>query len=94
VGEVRRHAWDSIKNPVGFLKNLAKTFRARTKVTIAPKTAREIKATNYRCPICGSRTLGEGARLVDGKISPCSCASEEYIARERIRGVFPQEKAP
>lgn len=38
---------------------------------------------NYRCGLCGSRVPGEGARLIDGKCVPCSCASPEWIAHQR-----------
>jgi hypothetical protein len=94
AAEARKHAWSSITNPVGFLKSLAKRFRAKTQVSSPPLTAAEADAKNYRCDICGSPARGQGARLIDGKEVPCSCASPEYIAHQRARGVFAAEEPP
>ena len=93
VAEVRKHAQNPWRNPPGFLRNLSKSFLAKTRPAGAPITAAQAAERNYRCPICGSRNPGEGARLVDGKFVPCSCATEEYISRERERprGVFAEE---
>lgn len=88
AADVRAHSWDRIKNPVGFLKNRAKNFRAITRRSTAPVTAAEAAVQNYRCPICSSRTPGEGARIVSGRWEPCTCAGPEYIQRQRARGVF------
>jgi hypothetical protein len=51
----------------------------------------EAEERDYQCPLCSSRVRGEGARLVDGKVVPCSCASAEYVARLRERGTFARE---
>lgn len=91
VEEVRRHSWNRVTNPVGFLKSLAKKFRTKTQLASAPVTAAQEVAKNYRCNICGSRSPGEGARLIAGKAVPCSCASPEYIVRQRARRVFAEE---
>lgn len=92
VAEARQHSWSRIKNPVGFLKSLAKKFRAKTQRASAPITAAEAEEKNYRCSSCGSRVRGEGAILdVNGKPAPCRCASPEYIARMRERGIFSEE---
>jgi len=92
VAEVRKHARNGWRNPPGFLRDLSKRFRAKTRLAGAPVTAAEAAEQSYRCQFCGSRTPGEGALLIDGKkVAPCSCASEDYIARERARGVFTQE---
>jgi Helix-turn-helix domain len=92
VEEARQHSWSRITNPVGFLKSLARKFRARTRLASAPVTADEWEARNYRCQVCDSRTPGEGALLVNGALVPCSCANCEWIARQRARGVFAAEK--
>jgi len=90
--EARRHDWPRIKNPTGFLKNLARNFRARVQPASAPVTAAEAAAKNYQCPVCFSRTPGEGIRQGnDGNLVPCQCASPEYIARQRARGIFAEE---
>jgi hypothetical protein len=94
VAEARGHDWKRITNPTGFLKKLAKNFRARTQPASAAITAAEAAAKNYRCPICHSAVRGEGVVLGnDGKPTPCSCASPEYVDRQRARGVFEAEKA-
>jgi hypothetical protein len=91
VTEARGHSWDRISNPVAFLKDLAKNFRAKVQPTSPPVTAAEAREKNYRCPKCGSRVRGQGAVLIVGKVAPCSCASPEWITRQRARGVFPEE---
>jgi hypothetical protein len=94
LAEVRKHAWNKVKNPVGFLKSLAKEFRRKTQLASAPVTAAEAEEKNYRCPTCGSRERGAGAVLdANGKAAPCVCASPEYIVRQRERGVFSDEAA-
>ena len=94
VAEAQQHCWGRVKNPVGFLKSLAKQFRAKTQRASAPVTAAEAEEKNYRCPICSSLVRGEGAVLgPDGKERPCQCASPAYIKRLRERGVFPPEAA-
>jgi hypothetical protein len=91
VADIRGHAWDRITSPIGFLKNRAKKFRALTRATSRPVTAAEAAIKNYRCPLCSSTVPGEGARRIDGKTVPCSCASPEYVARQRARGVFAED---
>jgi hypothetical protein len=92
VLEVRKHAKNDWRNPAGFLRDLSKRFRAKTRSACAPVTAAEAEEKNYRCPHCSSRVRGEGVILDgNGKLAPCSCASPEYIARERERGVFAEE---
>jgi hypothetical protein len=93
VGEVKNHVENWWRNPAGFLRDLSKRFRAKTRSAGAPVTAAEAEEENYRCPICSSRVRGEGSRFIDGKFVPCSCASLEYIARQRERGVFGDETA-
>ncbi len=92
VLEVRKHAKNDWRNPPGFLRDLSKRFRAKTRPASAPVTAAEAEEKNYRCPHCSSRVRGEGAILdANGNPAPCSCASPEYIARQRERGVFAME---
>ena len=92
VADVRRHSWDKIKNPVGFLKNRAKKFRALTQVSRAPVTAAQAAEKDYRCPVCASTVRGEGAVIgADGKWWACRCASPEWVARQRARGVLAEE---
>lgn len=92
VAEVRKHAENQWRNPAGFLRDLSKRFRAKTRPASAPVTAAEADEKNYRCEHCSSRVRGEGVILdANGKLAPCSCASPEYIARERERGVFAME---
>jgi hypothetical protein len=92
VLEVRKHAKNDWRNPPGFLRDLSKRFRAKTRPASAPVTAAEAEEKNYRCPHCSSRVRGEGAILdANDKPAPCSCASPEYIARQRERGVFAME---
>jgi hypothetical protein len=90
VAEVRKHAPNDWRNPAGFLRDLSKRFRAKTRPAADPVTAAEAAARAYQCSICRSRTPGEGALLQEGVSVPCECASQEYIARMRARGIFPQ----
>ena len=94
VAEFRGHAWDRVKNPVGFLKHFSKKFRAKTQPANAPVTAAEAAARDYQCPACFSKKPGEGSRLEAGRAVPCECASPEYIARQRERGLFEPEATP
>jgi hypothetical protein len=90
--EVRKHVNNEWRNPAGFLRDLSQRFRAKTRLAGAPVTAAEAEEKNYRCQLCGSRARGEGAILdATGKPVPCCCASPEYIARQRERGVFAGE---
>jgi len=92
---VREHAKNEWRNPAGFLRDLSKRFVAKTRRASRPKTAAEADAENYQCKICASRTPGEGAVPgSDAKFQPCACASQEYITRQRARGVFAEEVAP
>jgi len=92
AADARGHSWGRITNPVGFLKNRAKNFRAMTLASMPPVTAAEAADRTYKCPFCDSRVRGEGVRLIDGKLVPCSCASPEYVSHQRERGVFSEEK--
>jgi hypothetical protein len=90
--EVRKHVRNEWRNPPGFLRDFSQRFRAKTRLAGAPVTAAEAEEKNYRCEFCGSRIRGEGVILdANGKMAPCSCASPEYIARQRERGVFAGE---
>ena len=91
VVEVRKHVGNQWRNPPGFLRDLSKRIRGKNQAAGSPVTEAEAAARNYRCGICGSRTPGGGARLVDGKAIPCSCASPEWVAHQRTRGVFTEE---
>jgi len=92
VAEVRKHAVNEWRNPAGFLRDLSKRFRAKTRAAAGPVTAAEAVARDYRCHKCFSKTPGEGAiRTVDGQWEPCACASPEWIARQRERGIFAPE---
>jgi hypothetical protein len=92
VSELRKHAKNAWRNPPGFLRDLSRRFRAKTRTAVRPKTAAEAAAESYKCPSCASRVPGEGAlRDPDGRFVPCFCASSEYIARQRGRGVFTEE---
>jgi hypothetical protein len=92
VAELKKHHIDgNWRSPSGFLRDLSKRFRSKTRVASAPVTAIEAEEKNYRCSICASTVHGEGARLIDGKFVPCSCANQEYISRKRKQGVFSEE---
>jgi hypothetical protein len=91
VGDVRGHARGRITSPEGFLKNRAKKFRGLTQVSRPPVTAAEAADKGYRRQFCASPERGKGVLLVGGKEVPCSCASEEYVAHLRTRGIFPAE---
>jgi hypothetical protein len=92
VAVVRTHLGGNWDNPPGLLRYLSKNFRTQTLPASRPVTAAEAEEKNYRCPFCGSHVRGEGAILnANNKPAPCRCASPEYIARQRERGVFPAE---
>lgn len=92
VAEVKKHAQNPWRNPPGFLRDLSRRYRARTRVAGAAVTAAEAEAKNYRCSLCKSTVRGEGAVLdSQGKAIPCTCASPEWVARQRARGVFAEE---
>jgi len=92
VGALRSHSQNEWRNPAGFVRDLSKRFRSKTQVAADPVTAAEADERNYRCSICYSRTRGEGAISgADGKLMPCTCASPEWIARQRARGIFAEE---
>jgi hypothetical protein len=93
VAEAKGHLQNKLYNPAGFLRDLSKRFRSKTQASSEPVTAAEAAARDYRCEVCGSTTPGEGVRFVDGKFAPCSCASPEYIDRQRSRGVFVEKTA-
>jgi len=88
------HIQNDWRNPAGFLRDFSKRFRSKTRVAAPAVTAAEAEARDYQCQICHSKTPGVGAVLVDGKEVPCSCASAEYIARHRARGIFAREEPP
>jgi len=95
VAEVRKHSANEWRNPAGFLRDLSKRFRTKIRTAPEPVTAAEAAAKNYRCSACHSRTPGEGAVPAEGgKLAPCVCASPEWIAAQRARGVFPPETDP
>lgn len=91
VSGLQSHLAGNWKNPAGFLRDLSKKFRAKNQPASDPITATEAAEKNYKCGVCGSTVRGEGARLIDGKPVPCSCASPEWITRQRARGVFAEE---
>jgi hypothetical protein len=91
VAEVKKHTQNEWRNPPGFLRNLSQRYRAKTCVAGSPITAAELVAQKYRCGVCGSRTPGEGALLIEGKPAACTCANPEWIARQQARGVFSGE---
>jgi hypothetical protein len=89
VAEVKKHARNEWRIPAGFLRDLSRHFRSKTQTAGSPVTAAEAAEKKYQCPQCRSRVRGEGAVLdVHGKAVPCVCATEEYIARQRARGIF------
>jgi hypothetical protein len=88
VEEIRRHSGNDWRNPAGFLRDLSKKFRTKTRSSAAALTAAEAEERVYRCPKCGSRKRGEGALLEGGRVTPCECASPEYIEHLRSRGVL------
>jgi len=89
VSGLRSHLAGNWKNPAGFIRSLSKKFRSKSQTASDPVTAAEAEERSYRCESCGSRVRGEGAILTpDGKPAPCECATQEYIARQRARGVF------
>jgi hypothetical protein len=81
VAEARRHSWSRVTNPIGFLKSLAKSFRAKSQLASAPVTAAEAEERDYQCPKCFSRIRGEGVRLEGTKTVSCECASPEYVRK-------------
>jgi hypothetical protein len=86
------HIRSEWRTPAGFLRDFSKRFRSKTRVAGRPITAAEAEARDYQCKICYSKTPGEGILQGDnGTFKPCSCASPEYIARQRERGVLPPE---
>jgi len=91
VEEIRKHAGNKWINPAGFLLDLSKKFRAKTRIAAASVTASEAAVRDYQCSICHSRVPGEGAIRRDGVSVPCECASPEYVAHQRARGIFPPE---
>ena len=92
VAKVKKsHLHGNWRNPAGFLRDLSKRFRSKTRPASAPVTAAEAEEKNYRCQFCDSRVRGEGALLIDGKLVPCTCASPEWIERKRERGIFALE---
>jgi hypothetical protein len=91
VAEVKKHVGNRWRNPAGFIRNLSQCFRLKTQPASDPVMAAEAEEKNYRCLLCSSRVRGEGVILTNGKEAPCSCASPEYIARLRARGVFQAE---
>jgi hypothetical protein len=91
VSLLKKHIAGNWLNPPGFVRHLSQRYRSKTRVAGAPVTAAEAAAKNYRCEICSSKTPGEGIVFADDKFAPCSCASPEYIERERARGTFPPE---
>ncbi|HEV2200004.1 MAG TPA: hypothetical protein VGR73_09285 [Bryobacteraceae bacterium] len=94
VAAVRKQARNKWRNPAGFLRDQSRNFRAKTRVAARPVTAAEAAARDYQCLKCFSRTPGEGAVLDgDGKPVPCTCASPEWVARQRARGIFGPEIA-
>ena len=87
------HIQSEWRSPAGFLRDFAKRFRSKTRVASRPMTAAEAEARDYQCKICFSKMPGEGILQGDnGTLKQCSCASPEYIARQRERGTFPPEK--
>lgn len=92
VDELKKHHLQgNWRNPAGFLIDFSRRYRSKIRSASAPLTAAEAEEKNYRCLICSSTVRGEGVRLVDDKLVPCSCASHEYISRERERGIFSEE---
>ncbi|HXP86856.1 MAG TPA: hypothetical protein VN841_19160 [Bryobacteraceae bacterium] len=77
VLEVRKHAQNEWRNPPGFLRDLSRRFRAKTRAAGRPVTAAEAEERSYKCPTCFSTKRGEGAMLRDGKWEPCTCASAD-----------------
>ena len=61
VVEVRKHTPNDWRNPPGFLRDLSKRFRTKTRRASTPLTVAEVVAKNYQCSVCHSKTPGEGA---------------------------------
>ncbi len=94
VSGLKTHLAGNWKNPAGFLCSLSRNFLSKSQPAADPVTAAEAADRNYRCPLCHSTVRGEGVVLgPNGKPVPCSCASPEYIERQRGRGVFAKETA-
>ena len=95
VEEVRKHTGNKWTNPPGFLRDLSKRFRAKTREAPVPITAAEAASRSYQCPKCFSKEPGEGVMLgVENNPIPCICASAEYIARQVERGFLKREPSP
>ena len=92
VAEVRKHVGGNWRNPAGFLRDLSKRFRLKTLAASAPISAAEALVRDYRCPICYSRTPGQGAIVEGGRSIPCTCAGADWVAEMRSRGVFSPEE--
>jgi hypothetical protein len=93
VADVGKHVQNEWRNPAGFLRDRSKPFHAKTRPAARPVTAAIAAAEAYRCPHCHSTIPGEGAVPGEGgTFVPCSCASPDYVARQRARGVFPPEE--
>jgi hypothetical protein len=91
AAEVKKHFRGDWRNPPGFLRDLSKRFRSKTRPAAAPVTAEEAEARDYQCQLCHSRVPRQGAILRGGQSLPCACAGLEWIAEMRARGVFPPE---
>ena len=91
LAEAKKHLGNRLSNPAGFLRDLSKRFRAKTRPAGAPVTAAEAEEKAYKCPLCFSTIRGEGLRLVDRRAVPCECASAEYIARHTELGTFAKD---
>jgi hypothetical protein len=93
-GLKQQHLAGNWKNPAGFLRSLSKNFRAKNQPASDAVTKAEAEEKNYRCPICSSRVRGVGALPgPNGTAVPCQCASQEYTARQRARGIFTEDES-
>jgi len=89
VAEIRTHVQNNWRNPAGFVRDLSKRFRSKTRVASDPVTMADAVARDYQCPKCFSSIPGEGIVLdSNDQLVPCVCASADYILRQRTLGVF------
>lgn len=93
VARVKKRCQKRVAQSRGFLRDLSNRVLSKTCSAGPPVTAAEAEARDYQYPMCGSRVRGEGALLAEGRAVPCSCASPEWISRQRVRGVFADEQS-
>lgn len=88
VVAVRMHQKNKWKNPIGMLKSLVRKHCADAVPLAAPETKAAMEDRTYRCPDCASTKRGEGVLMTKAGVTPCECASPEYVAKLKTRGIL------